>query len=200
MLSDEISHRTAVGRSASSRVLLHQFWESLTRAATVAARSRRSGFRSRPTTKRSSSTDLVAAGASLQKRGGVVQVVVGARIHAVARAPPPFCSSSIKALVHTLSISMRPRSKRTPRACQPAPVTLVCGVRERCLWIEATSAVRDGRLPPQGHRDFGPPTGSRDARPGVQLRHAAAARIAAGGLTPRHTRPGPQRSRWPSRD
>ena len=37
--------------------------------------------------------------ATLQKRGGVVQVVVGARIHAVASAPPPLCS--VKASVHT---------------------------------------------------------------------------------------------------
>ena len=35
--------------------------------------------------------------ATLQKRGGVVQVVVAARIDAVASAPPPFCSSSIRA-------------------------------------------------------------------------------------------------------
>jgi hypothetical protein len=43
----------------------------------------------------------VAARATLQKRGGVVQVVVSARIHAVASAPPPLCSSSINAWVHT---------------------------------------------------------------------------------------------------
>ena len=46
---------------------------------------------------------LAPPSATLLKRGGVVQVAVGARIHAVASAPSPLCSSSIKASVHTHS-------------------------------------------------------------------------------------------------
>jgi hypothetical protein len=49
----------------------------------------------------SGSRERVAGSATKQERGGVVRVVVGARIHAVASAPPPLCSSSIKASVHT---------------------------------------------------------------------------------------------------
>ena len=53
----------------------------------------------RPSHDREQQRSEVAASATLQKRGGVVQVVVGARIHAVASAP--LCSSSVRASVHT---------------------------------------------------------------------------------------------------
>ena len=57
--------------------------------------------------------------ATLQKRGGVIQVVVGARIHAVASAPPPLCSSSIKASVHTHRGARGAAFGRGPPLCYP---------------------------------------------------------------------------------
>jgi hypothetical protein len=65
---------------------------------------------------RSGSPCLGSAAATLQKRGGVVQVVVGARIHAVASSPAPLCSSSIKASVHTHG-----RARGVTRATQGKP-------------------------------------------------------------------------------
>ena len=55
----------------------------------------------------------------MQKRGGVIQVVVGARIHAVASAPPPLCSSSIKASVHTHRGARGAAFGRGPPLCYP---------------------------------------------------------------------------------
>jgi hypothetical protein len=86
--AERLCHRPAGGHTAMTTVTNQE----PSRAATRPESRCRFGSAAA----RSGSRRSMAAGATLQKRRGVVQVVVGTRIHSVASAPPELCSSSIK--------------------------------------------------------------------------------------------------------
>ncbi len=99
--------------------------------------------------------------ATLQKRGGVVRVVVRARIHAVASAPPALCSSSIKASVHThrgaggvafagVRPSSYPRRRDWRRRRRHASVDSTAGPDRTPCSLRSSSAQRPTSLPWSG--------------------------------------------------
>jgi hypothetical protein len=96
-----------------------------------------SGSCSGSTRSRSGSPRLGSPVATMQKRGRVVEVAVGARIQAVPSAPAPLCASSIKASAHA---HRRPRGVAFgdgpplsyPGVSGQSPTAIRCSRCERC--------------------------------------------------------------------